>query len=163
MLRADVDPADQEQHPSEAEEGDEGRVERDEEAKGLLHVLAKGLHGALELGPPRMEHVADVIVELGHLLHGPAVQRHALREDGVVEVELVIPILDVGTLLEPIARRCSGRCCPRIAPPRSASQIIRRMPVNEAAQGGYEEGVLDVGDIVESRDFGVWMTQSGIC
>ena len=75
-------PTDKEQHPSEAEERDESRVQSHEESEswiyrscvnqrrmfqlGLpltsLNILSKALHTTLKLGSARMQHMSDMIV-----------------------------------------------------------------------------------------------------
>lgn len=86
LLVAHVDPADEEQHPGQAEQGDERGVEGDEEAQRPTHVLAKALHGALEARPPRVQHVAHAVVELQLLLLGPALEAKAVRQRGIMRV-----------------------------------------------------------------------------
>lgn len=86
LLVADVDPADEEQHPGQTKEGDEDGVERDEEAQRPPHVLAKALHRALEARPLGVQHVAHAVVQLHLLLLGPVLEADAVRQRRVVRV-----------------------------------------------------------------------------
>lgn len=86
LLVADVDPADEEQHPGQTKEGDEDSVERDEEAQRPPHVLAKALHRALEAGSLGVQHVTHAIVQLRLFLLGPALEADAVRQRRVVRV-----------------------------------------------------------------------------
>ena len=54
LLRADVDPTNEKEHPGETEEGDEGGVKSNQKPKWLPDVFPKCFHAALELGSLRM-------------------------------------------------------------------------------------------------------------
>lgn len=80
LLLANIDPADEEEHPGEAEEGDEGGVQRDEKAQRPRRVLAERLEPLLHLGPARVEHMADVVVDKLDVLLAPALQCRIVRQ-----------------------------------------------------------------------------------
>lgn len=48
---SEVDPADQKEHPCEAEQSDQRGIESDEEAQGPADILTKAFHATLESSP----------------------------------------------------------------------------------------------------------------
>jgi hypothetical protein len=138
-----------------------------------LHILSKTSHGTLELGSLRMQHVAHVIVHLGLVVLSPSVQRSTGRQHGIARVtELRVNSCQSGrgTLgLGSTNSRCIlllylGFACraqdaidflQTICFAGPTSQVVGGPTVQER-QVGNEEGVLDVGEGGEGRNFGIW-------
>lgn len=174
---AHIDPADQEQHPRQAEQRDERGVQGHEEPQRRARVHAERAHAALELAPPRVQHVPDIIVEPVHVLLVPALQRRARGEHRVVRRrdlrrDAVRPAGGRPFTTSPtLLCRLRGRLCrfffffccsffrhfrERARHLAHEGEVVRRPAVDQPAQRGHEEGVLDVGDGGQGRDLGVW-------
>lgn len=179
LLVAHVDPADEEQHPGQAEEGDERGVERHEEAQRPPHVLAEALHHALELGPARVQHVAHAVVQLQLLLLGPALETEAVGQRGIVRVceprrdgirssQRHGRALGGGGLDAGLARRqllrllwqafllaLGSAAQARNRPNLTLRQHIRGTTVDPRAEIRHEQRVLHVGQSRKSLDLGI--------
>ena len=75
----------------------------------------------------------------------------------MIEVKIVVLVLDMWRLLKGLSGSLLSLCRWRDrCTAGGASQVVGGMPVDEAAEGWDEEGILDIGDIVQGCYFGIW-------
>lgn len=84
LFLAYVNPTDQEKHPCQTEEGDEGGVQGDQKAERTTTVFPKGLESLLDLGTARVQHMSDVVVKKFDVLLTESFEGGIVREDGIL-------------------------------------------------------------------------------
>lgn len=86
LLCTNRNPTNEEKDPGKTKQRNQSSVEGDEEAEWSTNITTKSLETSFELGPTRVQHVADVIIQPIDIFLTPALEGGAVWQDGIVGV-----------------------------------------------------------------------------